>query len=83
MDTTFSTQDPQHFSLDAKTLTALGFQVDRDGITAHEDAANLLVTEAKRRQLSPVLVDVLSDRNEPAPARTRSFGKLAFALALQ
>ncbi len=77
--------DPTRFDpaqgLDADILTKLGFQVDLDGIEAHEDAARVLVDAARVRGIRPVLVEVLSDPSEPSVARTRAFGHLAYALS--
>lgn len=72
----------RHFSApDAKTLIHWGFAVDNDGITAHEDAASVVVAAATRRGITPILVDILADRREPSVARQRAFGRLALALA--
>lgn len=68
-------------ALDAETLTTWSFAVENDGIAAHEDTAAVIAEAATRRGIRPILVDVLTDRREPAAARTRAFGKLTFALA--
>ena len=67
--------------LDASTLQAWGQAVELDGIDAHEDAAARVVEAATDKGLRPVLIEILADRAEPAPARVRAFGRLAFALA--
>lgn len=85
MDTTYTGQHRvgvDDTTLDARTLMQWGFKVDLDGIAAHEDEAEQVVAAARRAGLSPVLVGVLADRTEPAPARTRSFGRLAMALGV-
>ena len=72
---------PARKELDAALLIQLGFAVDRDGIGAHEDAAQLLVDAATRRGVRPILTEILADRREPTVARQRAFGRLAMALA--
>lgn len=67
--------------VDAQTLSHWGFMVDVDGIDAHEDAASYVADAAGKAGLRPVLVEVLANRNEPAAARARAFGRLSFALA--
>lgn len=84
MDTTYQDSrgvDAADAILDARTLMQWGFKVDLDGIGAHEDEADRVVAAARRAGLSPILVGVLADRSEPAPARTRSFGRLTHALS--
>lgn len=66
---------------DTATLSRWGAEVEVDGIDAHEDTADILVSEATRRGVRPVLAQILADRREPSVARQRAFGKLAFALA--
>lgn len=72
---------PIRSTLDPEMLVQLGFAVDRDGIAAHEDAAQLLVDAAVRRGVRPILTEILADRREPTVARQRAFGRLAMALA--
>lgn len=67
--------------LDASTLQAWGQAVELDGIDAHEDAAARVVEAATDKGLRPVLIEILADREEPAAARVRAFGRLTFALA--
>lgn len=68
-------------TIDAATLTRWGFAVEHDGIAAHEDAASIIVDAATAKGLRPVLIEILADPSEPSAARTRAFGRLAFALA--
>ena len=76
---TAPTQRPA--TLNAEALMRLGFVVDRDGIAAHEDAAQAVVDAATRKGIRPILVEILADRREPAVARQRAFGRLTLALA--
>lgn len=66
---------------DAAALQSWGFAVEKDGITAHEDTAAVVVEAATRKGLRPILIDILADRREPSVARQRAFGRLALALS--
>lgn len=46
------------------------------GFDIHADALAVLVADARRRQLSTVLADVVSDPTAPTVARLRALGKL-------
>lgn len=79
--TAVTTATPAQPALDASTLLRWGFEVDNDGIGAHEDLSKAMVDAATRRGLKPVLIEILADRREPSVARQRAFGRLALALA--
>lgn len=70
----------RHTAPDADTLMHWGFAVDNDGITAHEEAASVIVDAATRQGLGPILIGILADRREPSVARQRAFGRLSLAL---
>ncbi len=63
---------------------ALADALDRDGFADQPLAVRRLldavVAEARRSQVSSVLVDVLADPAQPDVARQRAFGRVASAL---
>jgi len=60
--------------------------LDRDGFAGQpltiRRLLDALVMEARRAQVSSVLVDILADPGQPDVARLRAFGRLAAALQL-
>jgi hypothetical protein len=61
-------------------LNQLAWAIDSDGIVRHEAAAAAVVDQARSFGVVTPLVDVLADRNTPAPVRERAFGKVVNAI---
>ncbi len=55
---------------------ALAEAVVESGFDAHVHPIDLLVADARRRGLSPVLAGIVADRTEPTPVRERALGRL-------
>jgi hypothetical protein len=61
-------------------LGEIARRIDLDNAAEIEAELNDVVIAARALDLSPVLVMVLADRDEPAVARHRAFGRLAVAI---
>jgi|GEM_PF-3841059 len=61
--------------------TELAQHVVTDGFAAQKDALGALYSVARSNSVSPVLIEVASDENEPRPVRERALGKLVVQLA--
>lgn len=64
------------------TLETLSWTVAEQGVDADLPGVRAFATEASRKSLSPVLIEVLMDAGAPAPVRQRAFGRLAARYAL-
>jgi hypothetical protein len=65
----------------AEWATAFAMRVATDGLGRSERSVSALVSVARRHQVSPVVVGVLTDRSAPAPARDRALGTVLVALS--
>lgn len=54
-----------------------------DGFAARQDALSTLNQAATERDVNPVLIQVVSDDNEPRAARERALGRLVVQLSRQ
>ena len=54
----------------------LADHVVAEGFDSQKDALGVLYREARRREVSPVLLDVTADETAPRPVRERALGKL-------
>ncbi len=54
-----------------------------DGFDARRDALSTLNQAATERDVNPVLIQVVSDDNEPRPVRERALGRLVVQLSRQ
>ena len=52
-----------------------------DGFAARQDALSTLNEAATERDVNPVLIQVVSDDNEPRAARERALGRLVVQLS--
>jgi hypothetical protein len=62
-------------------IDALTHRVATDGPAAVEAELAAYARFARRRGVSPTLVDIVGDPHQPALARQRAFGRIAAALA--
>ncbi len=62
-------------------LEDLAWAIARDGIERHEAEVDQAVTLAHSFGLSRLLVELVADRDQPAVARERAFGRLALTPA--
>lgn len=54
----------------------LADHVVAQGFASQKDALGVLYREARRRDISAVLLEVSADESEPRPVRERALGKL-------
>jgi len=61
-------------------IDRLAWDVERAGLSGHEDVIERIVERARPSGVSPVLVGVLADQAAPECARIRAFGRVALQL---
>jgi hypothetical protein len=62
-------------------LPQLAAQLESGGFVGLEPAIRTMVQAARAQGVSPVLVGILADVDQPDVARLRAFGRVAAALA--
>jgi hypothetical protein len=67
----------------AVDLSTLAADLATGGLAGHEADVHALVRTARARGASPVLVDILADRDQPEVARLRAFGRIAAYLSFR
>jgi len=66
--------------MSSSDLSRLAWDLASDGFVGHEADVRQVVRTARQEGVSPVLVGVLADPQEPAVARLRAFGRVAAAI---
>ncbi len=63
------------------TLQALGLRVAESGVDVDPQALSALVDTARATEVSPVLIEVLTDETAPSNVRMRAFEKVSCYVA--
>ena len=80
MTPTRTTNNPDRPLVTLARLGEIARRIDLDNGADLEAELVAVAATARTLRLSPVLVDVLADRDEPTVARHRAFGRLALAI---